>query len=232
MIRFLATGFGVIAALIMIGVSAGMNIAFLSSLGRTETESLILAAASGAADGLKALLPVFAVWAWQNGRRVFVLPAICVWALFVGFSLLSAFGFAANIRVDGAEKQDQLNAELISLRGDIFAAQKALQDLPKHRPAQTVRSEIAASRQHRRWVSTKGCTDATLPESRAFCTEYFKLQGELAAVQKADEIQTKLNALESFRIKLNRQGFTLGHEYDSSFMLEVEASMHGKTLFA
>ena len=33
-------------------------------------------------------------------------------------------------------------------------------------------------------------------------------------------------------IKLNRQGFTLLCEYDSSFMLEVEASMHAKTLFA
>ena len=206
MIRLLATGIGVMAALIMTGVSAGMNIAFLSSLGRTETESLILAAASGAADGLKALIPVFAVWAWQNGRRVFVLPAVCVWALFVGFSLLSAFGFAASIRVDGAEKQDQLNAALISLRGEISAAQKALQDLPKHRPAQTVQSEIAASRQHQRWGSTKGCTDATLPESRAFCAEYFKLQGELAAAQKADEIQVKLNALKTRENRLLSKG--------------------------
>ena len=193
MMRVLATLIGIVAALILIGVSAAMNIAFLSSLGRNDIETLILGAASAAADGLKALLPVFAVWGWNNGRRVFVVPAICVWALFVGFSLLSAFGFAASIRTDNTEQQDQLNAQLISVRGDIAKAQNALAAMPQHRPVQTIEADIRAAKQNARWASTKRCSDATLPESRTFCARYFKLQGELAAARKAGEIQARLD---------------------------------------
>ncbi len=206
MMRALATVIGVVAALILIGVSAAMNITFLSSLGRNQTEALILGAASGAADGLKALLPVFAVWGWQNKRRVFVVPAICVWALFVGFSLLSAFGFAASIRTENTERQDKLNAQLISVQDDIAKAQNALAAIPQHRPAPTIEAELNVAKQNIRWASTKGCSDATLPESRTFCTQYFKLQGELATARKADEIQAALNDVKERKQRLIQQG--------------------------
>ncbi|MEO0811124.1 MAG: hypothetical protein AAFW82_10930, partial [Pseudomonadota bacterium] len=204
--RVLATSIGIAAALILIAVSGAMNIAFLSSLGRNQTETLILGAASGAADGLKALLPMFALWAWQNGRRVFVLPAICVWALFVGFSLLSAFGFAASIRTDNADSQDRLNAQLISVQGDITKIKASLAALPQHRPAQTIEAEIRAAKQNTRWSSTKSCSDATLPESRTFCARYFTLQGELATARKAGEIQAALKDVKEREQRLITQG--------------------------
>ena len=206
MIRILATLIGIIAALILIGVSAAMNIAFLSSLGRNEIEVLILGAASGAADALKSLLPIFTLWAWQNKRRVFVLPAIAVWALFVGFSLLSAFGFAASIRTEHSEQHAQLNAQLISVRDDIAKVTQELARLPLHRPAQTIQAEMAAAKQNARWVSTKGCRDATLPESRTFCAQFFKLRGELATARKADNVQAALNDFKEREKQLVTQG--------------------------
>ncbi|MEM9030490.1 MAG: hypothetical protein AAGC70_19190 [Pseudomonadota bacterium] len=200
--RLLATGIGLLAALVLAVVSASMNVSFLAALGRTETESLILGAASGAADGLKALLPFFIVWAWRAWRYGFVIPASFVWVLFVGFSLLSAFGFAAGNRIGKAGEQAAMNAELTRVQNDKNKLQERLASLPNHRPAAVVQAAIAAARQHPRWQSTQGCSDATVPDSRRFCAAYYRLIGELAAAKQADGIRRQIR-------KLAAQGKTL-----------------------
>lgn len=86
---------GVVAALVMAGVSASMNYVFLASLGKSQVEGQILGAASAAADVLKALLPFFVAWAWRGRRIVAALCGAGLFVLFAGFSLLSAIGLPA-----------------------------------------------------------------------------------------------------------------------------------------
>jgi len=170
-----------------------MNIAFLSALGRSDTESVILGAASGAADILKAVLPLFILWAWRAGRSRFVLPATAVWVVFAGFSLLSAFGFTAGNRIEAAAQQTALNDRLDRVQSEAAAARARIAALPASRPVAVIDAEIARLRQNVRWQSTRACTDATVPASRTYCAQYFARVGERASARAADELKAQLD---------------------------------------
>jgi len=186
---------GALAALVLLGVSAAMNYLFLSSLGKTPVEAHVLGAASAAADLLKAVLPFLIFWAWCAGRLAVAGPGRLVWALFTVFSLLSATGFAAGNRETIRDTRSGTGELYKTLRSELTAAQAAREALPQHRPAAIVAAAIQAHKQHRRWASTKGCTDATVPQSRAYCRGYFALQAELAAAQRSAALAEKIAGL-------------------------------------
>jgi len=197
---------GALAALTLVGISASMNIAFLSALGRSDNERLILGAASGATDILKAVLPLFILWAWRAGRSRFVPPATAVWVVFAGFSLLSAFGFAAGNRIEAAAQQTALNDQLDRVQGEAAAVRARIAALPASRPLAVIEAEIARLRQNPRWQSTRACTDATVPASRTFCAQYFELLGERASAKAAGELKAQLDQLARGEDDLISQG--------------------------
>lgn len=202
----IGTAIGVVAACIMIGVSASMNVAFLSALGRTALESVILGAASGAADGLKALLPLFIIAAWRNQNRLFAVPASMVWVLFVAFSFMSAIGFAATNRIEIASTQSQLNASFTATQRQLRMLSARAEDLPPHRTVDALTAEIARHKQNRRWQTTRTCKAATVPESNRYCAAYFALQAELATAQEAKRLQRDLKVVKARVDALRRQG--------------------------
>jgi len=186
---------GIAAALIMCAVSGAMNYLFMASLGKTPLEGQVLGAASAAADVLKALLPFFIAWSWAAKRMVAAVSGVLAFLFFACFSLLSALGFAADNRdtlVDGREGISQAYNRVQRSLGEAEARRSAL---PAHRPAAVVTEEIGAHRHHRRWNATKECANATEPESRAFCAEYFRLRSELAAAQESERLYDQITAL-------------------------------------
>jgi hypothetical protein len=68
--------------------------------------------------------------------------------------------------------------------------------LGETRPVATVDADIAAERQNWRWTSTRGCTDATAKDSRAYCATYNRLFGEMAAAQEAANLRDRIHSLE------------------------------------
>jgi len=175
-------------------------------LGRSDNERLILGAASGATDILKAVLPLFILWAWRAGRSRFVPPATAVWVVFAGFSLLSAFGFAAGNRIEAAAQQTALNDQLDRVQGEAAAVRARIAALPASRPLAVIEAEIARLRQNPRWQSTRACTDATVPASRTFCAQYFELLGERASAKAAGELKAQLDQLARGEDDLISQG--------------------------
>lgn len=204
--RMLTTLLGVLASLVLLGVSGAMNYLFLSSLGKTPVEAQVLGAASAAADMLKALLPFFIAWGWRAGRYAVALPGLFVWMFFAGFSLLSAIGFAADNRGVFSHTRESLNASYESALADLNASEAKLSKLPKHRAVSIVSEDIERHKQDRRWNSTKGCADATLPESRTFCEEYFALRAEMAAGIEEQRIARTVNDLKSEIERLRKAG--------------------------
>lgn len=125
---------------------------------------------------------------------------------FAGFSLLSAIGFAADNRgtlVDGRNGVSETYNRVQRALGDAETRRSAL---PAHRPAAVVNEEIGAHRQNRRWSATKECENATEPESRAFCAEYFRLRAELAAAQESERLSNQIATLQAESAKLRKNG--------------------------
>jgi hypothetical protein len=204
--RFLTSLLGVIAALIMLGVSAAMNYLFLSSLGKTPLEGQVLGAASAAADGLKALLPFFIFWGWRSKRYAVAVPGFAVWLFFSGFSLLSAIGFAADNRGVFSHTRENVNTAHETALADLAAAESRMRDIPKHRPVAVVTEDIERHKQDRRWSMTKDCAEATLPESREYCARYYELRGELASGTESQRLQAEIAVLKEQTDRLRIEG--------------------------
>jgi len=190
----------------MCAVSGAMNYLFMASLGKTPLEGHVLGAASAAADVLKALLPFFIAWGWAARRMVAAVSGALAFLFFAGFSLLSASGFAADNRGVLVEGREGVSQEYNRVRAALSESESRRGALPAHRPASVVSAEIEQYRQNRRWTATNECTDATESESRAFCAEYFRLRGELAAASEAEALRKRIAALQVETDALRQRG--------------------------
>lgn len=118
--------FGVLAAGVLLAVSAAMNWRFGLSLGKTELDGQIYGAASAAADCLKALIPFFLFAAVKNKMWSQAVASAVVWVVVTTYSLTSAFGHAALNRLDTAGQRQVAAQTYKDLRADLQRAGAAL----------------------------------------------------------------------------------------------------------
>ncbi len=195
MMRHVLGTTGVAAAAVLLFVSAAMNWQFGYNLGRSEFESHLYGAASAAADCFKALLPFFIVAAIRNRTYSQALGGALLFVLCLTYSLSNSLGFGALNRADTTGERVLQAQTHQDLRSELDRLREALKALPEHRPSGTVLGEMEAVKQNTRWTSTKGCTDATITESRAYCEGYFKLQAEHAAAEKAEKLDARITTI-------------------------------------
>jgi hypothetical protein len=184
--------FGIVAAGVLLAVSAAMNWRFGYSLGRTELDGMIYGAASVAADCLKALIPFFLFAAIRNRMWSQAVAAALVGAVVTAYSLTSALGHAALNRLDTAGHRMVEAQAYQDLRGDLKRAQDQLSWIPQHRPAAAVQGEIEALKSQRAWTFTQACTDITGKQGREFCQKYHGLHAEMASGQQAEALEARI----------------------------------------
>lgn len=178
---------GVLAAGVLLAVSAAMNWRFGYSLGTTEFDGLIYGAASAAADCLKALIPFFLFAAIRNRMWSQAAAAAVVGVVVTAYSLTSALGHAALNRLDTTGQRAQQTAVYQDMRSDVKRMEEQVGWIPKHRPAATVASEMNGLKNQIYWSRTQGCTVVNGKFNRDFCQQYHTLSAEHAnAVQAAD----------------------------------------------
>ncbi|WP_291171670.1 primase-like DNA-binding domain-containing protein [Hyphomicrobium sp.] len=189
--------FGVLAAGVLIAVSAAMNWRFGFSLGRTELDGQIYGAASVAADCLKALIPFFLFAAIRNRMWSQAAAAAVVGVVVTAYSLTSALGHAALNRFDTAGHRMVEAQSYKDLRGDLKRAQDQLSWIPQHRPAATVQGEIEALKNQRAWSFTKACSEVTGRQGRDFCQKYHGLNAEMASGHQAEALEARIAGIQS-----------------------------------
>ena len=96
---------GVLAAGVLLAVSAAMNWRFGYQLGVAEFDKLLYASASAAADCLKALVPFLIFAAIKNRMWSQAAASTLVWVVVTVYSLTSALGHAALNRGDTSGKR-------------------------------------------------------------------------------------------------------------------------------
>jgi hypothetical protein len=183
---------GVVAAGILLAVSAAMNYRFGFSLGKTAVDGEIYGLASAAADCFKALVPFFFFAALRNRMWSQAIAAALVWTVVTGYSMTSALGHAALNRLDTTGKRAVEAAAYADLRADSKRAQEQLGWIPQHRPADTVQSELNGLKGQRAWSNTAGCSDVTGKSNREFCQQFHKLNAELASALEAQKLETRI----------------------------------------
>ena len=183
---------GVVAAGILLVVSAAMNYRFGFSLGKTAWDGQIYGAASAAADCFKALIPFFFFAALRNRMWSQAIAAALVWTVVVAYSMTSALGHAALNRLDTTGQRAVEAAAYKDLRADSKRAQEQLTWIPAHRPAETVAAELNVLKAQRYWVLTKDCTLVNGKGARDFCQQFHKLNAEHASAQQSEKLETRI----------------------------------------
>jgi hypothetical protein len=186
---------GVLAASVLLLVSAAMNWRFGYSLGHSEVDSQLLGLASAAADGLKALIPFFLFAALRNKQWSQAAAACLLWGVCLTYSLTSALGFSAMNRADTTGQRVAQAATYDDLKTELDKTRERLNWVPQHRPVETVSQDIEALKQNRRWDLTKSCTDASSGLGKAYCSQFHELMAELGAAQEADKLQTRIDQI-------------------------------------
>jgi len=183
---------GVLAAGVLLAVSAAMNWRFGFSLGRTEFDGQIYGAASAAADCMKALVPFFFFAALRTKMWSQAAASALVWVVVMAYSMTSALGHAALNRLDTAGQRAATVQTYKDHRADLKRAQEQLSWIPQHRPAQAVQSQIDSVKADRAWRWTKGCTKVTGPKGRSYCQKYHGFTAELASAEQANLLEVRI----------------------------------------
>jgi hypothetical protein len=188
---------GVLAAGVLLAVSAAMNWRFGYSLGKTELDGNIYGAASAAADCMKALVPFFFFSAMKNKMWSQAAASAVVWVVVTAYSMTSALGHAALNRADTSGTRTTQSQSYSDLRTDLKRTQDQLSWIPQHRPAQTVQGDIDGAKNKREWSWTDGCTKVNGKSQRDFCQSTHALNAELASAQQAEKLGARVADLQS-----------------------------------
>jgi len=225
--RVVASLLGLMLAAGFVVGSGTINFSFLSRQAESAWEGYVLGAVAIGVTGYNALGPMFVSWAWENGRTGFVVPAGAVmWLVFVVFSLMCAVGFTASNRGAVTGSRDAQAARLASASDNLKRTEQELAKLKKpSRPAAVVEEALSEIRQDRRWVSTKGCTEATVEASFEYCRGYFQVRQEhQAAAEYARLEQRRVNSSAEI-LRLRAAGAAREADPQASMLVRLSRGM-------
>ncbi len=186
---------GMLASLLLLGVSAFMNWRFGLSLGRNDIDQWIFGAASIGADALKAAAPFYIWAAWHARRWVVTIAAVLLWSVCSFYAVVSALGFAAVSRAEVAGMAVGKQDTLAGLKTDLVRKEVQRRQLGMHEPARVLRLRLDAQRQNARWSASKDCRDITLKETRAFCDGINVLTEQHAKSEEAEKLDAQIAGL-------------------------------------
>ncbi len=186
---------GVMAASVLLAVSAAINWQFGYNLGQTEMDKQIYGAASAAADCFKALVPFFFFAAVRNRMWSQAAASAVVWVVVTTYSLASAVGHTAQIRDFNSGQRTVASVNYSGLRADLKAAQDQLNWVPQHRPAMSVQADIDSTKLNKYWSWTDSCAKPADDAGRKFCQKYQALQSELGSANQAGKLVASIKEI-------------------------------------
>ena len=186
---------GVLAAGVLLAVSAAMNWRFGFSLGRSELDGQIYGAASAAADCMKALVPFFFFAALRNRIWSQAAASALVWVVVTAYSMTSALGHAALNRFDSTGHREQAAQAYQDLRTELKRAEEQSGWIPQHRPFEAVQSQIDGMKMQKAWEWSNGCKTVSSKAERTFCQQLTALNSELASASSAKDADARIAQL-------------------------------------
>jgi len=217
---------GVLAAGVLLAVSAAMNWRFGFSLGRTEFDGQIYGAASVASDCMKALVPFFFFAAWRNRMWSQAAASAVVWLVVTGYSLTSALGHAQLNRGDTAGGRAAEAQSYQDHRADLKRATDQLSWVPQHRPEKTVEADLASARSQKAWTWTKACTEISGKSSADYCKNVRALEAELAAAQQSATLEARVAEIQA-KMSKTEKGHALAEADPQAAVLAKLAHLVG-----
>ena len=195
--RRVLSGIGVVAAFVIMLVSASMNARYAMSLGTAETDRNLLAAGALFADVGKALAWLYFMAAVTQRQLLGAVAALVIFLPCLGTAISGSFGFIASQRAVTISQATASRDTLQALQDEARPKQARRAAIGGVEGVASATARLAASRQHAFYDRTKQCTAATQPDSRAFCVGLKALEGDVARASEAHRVDAELRELRS-----------------------------------
>jgi len=129
---------------------------------------------------------------WDKSYRTYAVAVGVMSALLIAVAVFSITSVGVMGRAEATGLQAKNERKLLDLRAELKAAEDRLGEFGVRQPSAQIEAEMKAEQQSAFWASTKGCTDATALNSRAFCTNWSRQFGQLAGSQEAERQRAKV----------------------------------------
>ncbi|MEM7620954.1 MAG: hypothetical protein AAF228_10935 [Pseudomonadota bacterium] len=214
--KYILSILGVLAAIVLLGVSAAMNWRFGFTLGKTEFDAHIYGAASAAADGMKALTPFFIIWAMRQRNFIQALSGCLILVVCSFYSITSSLGFAALNRADTTGQRAIHVAIYDNAKKELDRSEEKLSWIPRHRSIGEVEADLNAllstpirNRKRRVVIGTvaeisQNCTTPSY-STRNSCAKVMELRKELAISKQARQLEQRITALKQKLAKITQE---------------------------
>jgi hypothetical protein len=182
-------GYGVV--LCLIGASAIVNFAYGTTLSPGNL-GMAFGLVFFLLDILKSLAPVRASAFFSHGEWA---KGIAAWAISLALSGLAlTSGHALYLKTVGEGEGDitQAQERYRLAKDEKNRLEGELAGIGKTRLASLIEADITAKKLDSKYNRSKSCANATLDDSRAFCQELSRLEGELASAKQAETLSGKL----------------------------------------
>jgi hypothetical protein len=199
--RILLGVVGVIAACVFIGQSAttlGWTAFGMAPEGASWWPWLF-AAGAACVVVFEGIALVFAGHLWRTGQQW--LAAGCCLLLIAAaiYTVRLELAYHVTGQADKIAERQAATERREAAKADLVHYREQRAQFGTVRPAEAISADIAAHKEHPRWESTSGCTDATVPKSEQYCIEYRGLEAELATAIRVSDINEKIAELEQQR---------------------------------
>lgn len=189
--RALARLLAYAAAFSLVGVSIAMNLQAGIAKSDTLAGQITWAAASVAADVLKAVTPILLIWAIARRDVLRSLAAVAVLTVTAGYSLVSAITYSHGSRVDVAIERGAEAGTYERAKSAYSETEKALSSLAPARTTQELDAKIAVLLAD---PLTGNCAKIDGPVTRRVCPTVAYLRAERAIAAERARLQTELKS--------------------------------------
>ncbi len=210
-----------VAALIAVAASMGMNWSFWTAQGVDERTSRVLGAVSVMVDIFKATLPIVIAWAWAERMRLGATIATVLFCGCLTFSFITAIGFASWLRGAATGNREAVTLRYNAANGELGEVAGRLLTLKSMRPRAVIEEAIERSKQDRRWASSGECKEATVEASRTFCVGLGDLRVELASSIERDKLQRRNSDLAKEIDQLVKSGARLDNDLQPAILARL-----------
>ena len=175
-------------------VTISANAMFALGLGTSLPEKIVCVVMSVSADAFKCVAVLVCLRLWLQRRFVLAGVSCVLGLLCLGWSMLSAMGFALSVRDMTQAAHVQIADQYNGWTAVVRRAGEQLGSVQRHRPEQVIQAELAAQMVPAPiWKRTQACTELTLPESHTACARVLALRQELAAAQSAQALEERVD---------------------------------------
>ncbi len=186
---------GVLAACGFIAVSVSINLFYATSTAKDLATAVIFGILAVSADLVKSFgLILFS----RSLKSLRIIPALVmgsVWAVCVGYAMLSAYDFSKKIRQGRAGEVSSKHETLVAARSELARAEGRRKKLGLYDPPSVVEQKLAGLRLQPAWAVSKQCTEPTSQPARVFCANFRDLEGELVRATEGAKFDLEIATL-------------------------------------